>query len=358
MQDKRTPEEKEAELNKQYQEMANEEPECDEAPVPLTKEEMVQVEEEKPRGRFQLSSTGGTIVAIALAVSIIVTLGYNMLFGDYVSKDDFATNLNNMNVTVANGVKQAKDVATSMNNTLQSLPVTIEGQVNSAVSAKVNEVNAAIAEVNKSIEYLNSKFVTVDTNYNKVVNDMAQLTTKTITEVNAALAEYDEDLETALNQLLDRIEVLEIKTTKPTIADGELEFISYGQSGYFYPGTGNTTVMAQLSFGIKNKSALDIDIEDVEIRFGAQLVYYGVPSVNFYSAYLIYGSYEQNIPLYGTYDVVISNVNKRVKAGATLQIPLTYKIALTGAAKDGQDYCSHIAMIPVMELLSMDYDID
>lgn len=339
--------------NEQYNEMANEEPEREEAPVPLTKEEMAQVEE-KPRGRFSMNNPVQTMVIVALAVSVIITLGYNMLFGDYVSKDDFATNLNNMNVTVANGVKQVKDVAASMNNTLKSIPVTIEGQVNNALADKIKEVNATIKEVNTQIDHLSSKFVAVDTNYNKVVNDMAQLTDKTAKEVTALLDEYDEGMQT----ILDRIEALEIKTTKPTIGAGELEFISYGQAGRFYPGTGNTTAYTQVSFGIKNKSDKDLEIEDVTIRFGAQVAFIGTPEVMFTGAYLSYGSYEQSVQLYGSSDITIGNVNKNLRAGATVQISLTYKLMLSGPASNAQDYCSRIYISPVMELLSMDYDID
>lgn len=139
---------------------------------------------------YQSGNRGGGAsmkqVALLVLVGIIVSvIAVNVLFlGNYVSKKDFTTNIQNMNTTVEQAKSGLTQIVQAVQNTVNQFPATISSQINDAVNKATTGMTAQIAtqqsQVNNMASAVTDKATKADISgiNTNITNQVNQLNTK------------------------------------------------------------------------------------------------------------------------------------------------------------------------------------
>jgi cell division protein FtsL len=158
-------------------------------------------------------------VAIIIVCAIVVSvIAVNMfLVPKLVSKTDFTTNLQNMNTTIEKTKTDLTQAVQAVQNTVNSLPNAISGQVTDAVNKATAPVNAQINAMQTQVSGMAGTVGNAATK-----NDISGLT-NTIGQVNTNVTNLQKQIaadEATITSLTTRITALESKLTPPSGTSG------------------------------------------------------------------------------------------------------------------------------------------
>lgn len=154
-----------------------------------------EVEKVKGGGKY-IGGTGvgmkQVLFASVCAIVVSIFAIYMLFLSNLVSKKDFTTNIQGMSDVVTKTKTDLTQIVTNLQNTVNALPASIAGQVNTAVTQAISSINSqlsgmasAIKSASDKVDSQNTKIdtltkqLTVAEDRIKVLEDKAKTTTST-----------------------------------------------------------------------------------------------------------------------------------------------------------------------------------
>lgn len=209
------------------------------------------------------------IVSLVVAIIAIFLMSYLGL-GNWITKDVFETNINNLADTMNTMSNQMKASNDKIDAAIQSLPDIIDDIVDEntkgltdSIKNVQNSISSVDSNVNSKINDLKSQIPNYSDAINTIQNDIQNL--------NASVENYKTDTNEKITVLTDNIEDLTSGTdTNTQSVNGVLKVtVDQFTDAMYYSEAANTTMEATFKLILENTS--DHDIEDIfiEISFEA-----------------------------------------------------------------------------------------
>lgn len=255
-----------------------------------------------------------TLVVVVVAVFLMSYVG----LGNWITKEVFETNINNITdsmATMSNNIGKATD---RIDTAIQALPDTINDIVDAntkGLTDSINKVQNSVDSVKSNVSNQISGLQTQINDYNKGINSIQDDIQNLSTNLETYKTETNETLET----LTINLEDLKSGTnTETQNVNGELKTtVDQFTDAMYYSETANTTMEATFKLILENTS--DHDIEDIFIEISFEADTGNKPKPMYY---LIAGGTQWKRVAGGTTysQFISSNWGLTVKAGQKLKM--------------------------------------
>lgn len=257
----------------------------------------------------------------ALLISIVVVVVMSTIgLGNWVTKEVFEANINNLVKDIAAASTAATDSKNATDSAIQEFPKLISDQVNQSLGNTVSQINGQVTNLSNQVNNLQNRvdgFSNVDSglvaDIGENTGDIANLKTS-VDKLNENYVDIQDDID----DIMERLVALE-EIEKEEEADYSEDALSLEVSGVKIAEFDNSNhAVAYIEVSVYNDVDVDLDVDDIDFELMIQAT--PIPT-NLEYTKLSYGTHYTETHYYAEtiyvwrYNVNLTNLNYTIKDG-------------------------------------------